>query len=350
VTSGKAGGGVSGVGGGVAGGAAAGAVFSRLLHLGDVVIDVVLDIPALPERGGDVLASRTELTPGGGFNVLAAAARLGLRASYAGLHGTGPLADLARAGLAAEGIEVLQPPKPGQDTGFVVSMVDAAGERTFVTSPGVEATLTGADLARVVAGPADAVYLSGYSLVYSANRDALLGWLARLDGGTVVFFDPGPLLRSISPDALATVLQRADWVTLNSREAALLAGQQDAAGAGAAAALRTLTERPSWTARPGQGVLVRTGAKGCMLAHFETPLRVVPGFPVAVVDSNGAGDTHTGAFIAALAAGEDAAAAARLANAAAALSVTRHGPATAPTTAELGRFLSGQSWNSSFRN
>jgi sugar/nucleoside kinase (ribokinase family) len=319
--------------------------FGRLLHLGNVVIDVVLDIPALPERGGDVLASRTELTPGGGFNVLAAAARLGLRASYAGVHGTGPLGDLARAGLAAEGIEVLQPPKPGRDTGFVVSMVDASGERTFVTSPGAEATMTAADLAHVVAGPADAVYLSGYGLVHPANRDALLGWLARLGDGTVLFLDPGPLLRSIPPDALAAVAHRADWVTLNTREAGLLTGQP-----AAAAALRTLTERPPWPSRPAQGVLVRTGAKGCMLAHFKTPLTVVPGFPVAAVDSNGAGDTHTGAFIAALAAGEDAAGAARRANAAAAVSVTRRGPATAPTAAELGRFLSGQSWNSSFRN
>jgi sugar/nucleoside kinase (ribokinase family) len=330
------------MGGGEAGG---GGAFSRLLHLGNVVIDVVLDIPALPERGGDVLASRTELTPGGGFNVLAAAARLGLRAGYAGGHGTGPLADLARAGLAAEGIDVLQPPKPGQDTGFVVSMVDAAGERTFVTSPGAEATLTAADLAHVVAGPADAVCLSGYGLVHPANRDALLSWLARLGSGAVLFFDPGPLVRSIPPDALATAAHRADWVTLNAREAALLAGQP-----AAAAALRTLTERPPWPARMGQGVLVRTGAKGCMLAHFKTPLTVVPGFPVAAVDSNGAGDTHTGAFIAALAAGKDAAGAARRANAAAALSVTKRGPATAPTSAELGRFLSSQSWNSSFRN
>jgi sugar/nucleoside kinase (ribokinase family) len=333
-----------------AGGMSGRRVFSRLLHLGNVVIDVVLDIPALPERGGDVLASRTELTPGGGFNVLAAAARLGLPAGYAGGHGTGPLADLARAGLAAEGIEVLQPAKPDRDTGFVISMVDAAGERTFVTSPGAEATLTAADLAQVTAGPDDAVYLSGYSLVHPANRDALLGWLAGLAGGAVLFFDPGPLLRSIPPDGLATVLERADWVTLNAREAALLAGQRGVAGPAPAAALRTLTERPSWSPRPGQGVLVRTGAKGCMLAHFKTPLTVVPGFPVAVVDSNGAGDAHTGAFIAALAAGEDAVAAARRANAAAALSVTRRGPATAPTTAELGRFLSSQSWNSSFRN
>jgi sugar/nucleoside kinase (ribokinase family) len=314
------------------------APFSRLLHLGNVVIDVVLDIPALPERGGDVLASRTELTPGGGFNVLAAAARLGLPARYAGVHGTGPLADLARAGLAAEGIEVLQPPKPGLDTGFVVSMVDAAGERTFVTSPGAEATLTAADLAQVVAGPADAVYLSGYGLAHPANRAALLGWLAGLGNGTVVFFDPGPLLRSIPPEALVTAAHRADWVTFNAREAALLAGQADPV-----AALRTLTGRPAWTPRPGQGVLVRTGAKGCMLAHSRTPPSVIPGFPVTVVDSNGAGDTHTGAFIAALAAGEDAVEAARWANAAAALSVTRRGPATGPTAAELARFLSSQS-------
>ncbi len=345
-----------GASGGGASGGGAGALFSRLLHLGNVVIDVVLDIPALPERGGDVLASRTELTPGGGFNVLAAAARLGLRTGYAGGHGTGPLADLARAGLAAEGIEVLQPPEAGPGHRLRNQHGGRRGERTFVTSPGAEATLTAADLAHVAAGPADAVYLSGYSLVHPANRAALLGWLARLGDGTVVFFDPGPLLRSIPPDGLATVLERADWVTVNAREAALLAGQPTAAGPAAAApptaaaALRTLTERPSWTARPGQGVLVRTGAKGCMLAHFKTPLTVVPGFPVAVLDSNGAGDTHTGAFIAALAAGDDVVAAARRANAAAALSVTRRGPATAPTSAELGRFLSGQSWNSSFRN
>ncbi|MGP8000444.1 MAG: PfkB family carbohydrate kinase [Streptosporangiaceae bacterium] len=322
-----------------------GRLFSRLLHLGNVVIDVVLDIPALPERGGDVLASRTELTPGGGFNVLAAAARLGLPASYAGGHGTGPLGDLARARLAGEGIGVLQPRKAGLDTGFVISMVDATGERTFVTSPGAEAELTPADLAHVPAGGTDAVYLSGYSLVHPANRAALLGWLARLGSDPTLFFDPGPLVRSIPAEALAAAAHRADWVTLNAREAALLTGQPDPAPA-----LRALTRSPPWTPRPGQGVLVRTGPKGCMLAHFETPGTVVPGFRVTVADSNGAGDTHTGAFIAMLAAGEDEVEAARRANAAAALSVTRRGPATAPNGSELARFLYSQSWNSSFRN
>jgi sugar/nucleoside kinase (ribokinase family) len=65
----------------------------------------------------------------------------------------------------------------------------------------------------------------------------------------------------------------------------------------------------------------------------------VPGFPAVAEDTTGAGDTHTGVFIAALAAGADPATAARRANAAAAISVTRPGPATAPTAAELDRYL-----------
>ena len=87
-------------------------------------------------------------------------------------------------------------------------------------------------------------------------------------------------------------------------------------------------------------MLVRTGPDGCLLAFSATNTVAVPGFHVAELDTNGAGDTHTGAFIAALAAGADARQAARHANAAAALSVTRRGPATAPTANELAQFLS----------
>jgi sugar/nucleoside kinase (ribokinase family) len=86
-------------------------------------------------------------------------------------------------------------------------------------------------------------------------------------------------------------------------------------------------------------VLVRTGPGGCLIARPGAGVVAVPGFAVDVVDTNGAGDAHSGAFIAALAAGAADTAAARRANAAAALSVTRRGPATAPTREELARFL-----------
>lgn len=308
----------------------------RLLYLGNVVVDIVLDVPALPDRGGDVLARWSRLTPGGGFNVMAAAARQGLPVAYAGAHGTGPFGDLARAGLAAEGIEVLQPPTPGLDTGVVVAFVDDTGERTFVTSPGAEATLTAADLSGVTARPGDAAGLSGYGLVHPSNRGALLGWLAGLPAAATVVFDPGPLVMSIPPEALERVLRRADWLTCNAAEAAALTGE-----ATAPAALRALAARLGGDSRPGAGVLLRTGPDGCLLSSFSaTKPLAVPGFPVTELDSNGAGDTHTGAFIAALASGADPPEAARRANAAAAISVTRRGPATAPNASELAQFLS----------
>ena len=327
-----------------------------------MVVDVVLEVPALPERGGDVLASRAQSRAGGGFNVMAAAARQGLRAAYAGAHGTGPFGTLARAALAAEGIGVIQPVKTGLDTGFVLTIVDAGGERTFLTSRGAEAALTAADLGRVSPAARDAVYLSGYSLLHDSNRAALLGWLARLAAGQPVFFDPGPLVGSITAAALETVLGRADWLTCNAREAAILAGTADSRAAAAVLAGREgrggqpgpegfRLERPDPERPRPEGsrqerprplrVLVRTGPGGCLIGHPGMAVTHVPGFPVDAVNTNGAGDTHSGAFMAALAEGASEIEAARSANAAAALSVTRRGQATAPTRAELARFLAG---------
>jgi sugar/nucleoside kinase (ribokinase family) len=263
---------------------------------------------------------------------MAAAARQGLRAAYAGAHGTGPFGTLARAALAEEGIEVIQPAKAGLDTGFVLTMVETGGERTFLTSRGAEATLTAAELDRVSPAARDAIYVSGYSLVHDSNRAALLGWLARLGGGQALFFDPGPLVGSIPAAALAAVLDRADWLACNAREAAILTGSTDPRAAAA-----ELAARPGPAGRPR--VLVRIGPGGCLIGRPGTGVVAVPGFRVGVVDTNGAGDAHSGAFIAALAAGAADTAAARRANAAAALSVTRRGPATAPTRAELARFL-----------
>lgn len=301
---------------------------SRLLHLGNVVIDLVLQVPALPERGGDVLATRTSRTPGGGFNVMAAAARQGLPVTYAGAHGTGPFGDRARAALRAEGIDVLLAPRTEPDTGFVLCLVDADGERTFVTSPGAEATLTAADLAELRPGAGDLAYVSGYSLLYDSNRAALLDWLPRLDPAVTLVTDPGPLVHEIPDAALEPLLARSDWWSCNAREAALLTGSDDLAEA--AGALRSRLGRGS--------ALVRTGPDGC-LVHHGGSLVAVPGFAVEAVDLNGAGDAHTGAFTAALAQGRDPVAAARRANAAAALAVTAPGPATAPSTAELDAFL-----------
>jgi sugar/nucleoside kinase (ribokinase family) len=68
-------------------------------------------------------------------------------------------------------------------------------------------------------------------------------------------------------------------------------------------------------------------------------LSLVPAPAIMAVDTTGAGDAHSGVFLAGLAAGLTVGDAARRANAAAALTVTRSGPATSPSRAELDQFL-----------
>jgi sugar/nucleoside kinase (ribokinase family) len=90
---------------------------------------------------------------------------------------------------------------------------------------------------------------------------------------------------------------------------------------------------------PAEALLVvRDGPNGCWVSR-QGQAEHVPGFKVTAVDSNGAGDAHAGVFLAGLAKGLKPAAAARRANAAAALAVTRWGPATSPGTDEVDALL-----------
>jgi sugar/nucleoside kinase (ribokinase family) len=302
---------------------------TRLVHTGNVIIDVVMYLPRLPETGGDVLATGSQITAGGGLNVMVSATRQGLPVAYAGMHGTGPFGDLARGQVAEAGIEVMQPPFPDADTGFNVAMVDQTGERTFATSPGAEARLGPADLARIALRPGDVVYVSGYSLAYPSNGPALAAWLPTLGPEITVLVDPGPLVAEIPQPVLSSALDRADWWSCNEREARLLTGIDEPTAAAVALANRT----------GRAGVLVRTGPDGAVVVHGDRRSVTVPAFPLPVVDTNGAGDAHVGAFVAALGRGLDPLGAVRRANAAAALAVTRRGPTTAPTVAEVDALL-----------
>src|SRR5262249_14696160 len=163
--------------------------------------------------------------------IMAAAVRQGLPVVYAGGHGTGPWGDRVRAALAEEGIRLLRTPDPDADTGFDVALVEADGERTFVTTLGAESLREpGAwDLVRV--RPGDAVYVSGYGLVPPASGQVLGAWAAGLPPGVLLFVDPGPLVADIPAVVLEPVLARCDWWSCNQREAALLTGSDDPAQA-----------------------------------------------------------------------------------------------------------------------
>lgn len=302
---------------------------TRLLYTGQVVVDLVMAVDALPAAGQDVLAHSAGFEVGGGFNVMAAAARNGLATCYLGRHGSGRFGELARQAMAEEGIDVCLAPSAGQDTGLSVALTDASAERSFISYVGAEGGLAAEDLAGVAIGAHDWVMVSGYSLVHPAKADGLLAWLALQAGPRALAFDPGPLVGSPDHLAMARLLP---WVTLwtsNREEALRFTGALELQHA-----LQRLVER-----LPGGAlVVVRDGPAGCWLAR-DGWREHVPGFAVQAVDSNGAGDAHAGVLLAGLAAALPEREAARRANAAAALAVTRRGPATCPGQGELEAFL-----------
>jgi sugar/nucleoside kinase (ribokinase family) len=302
----------------------------RLLYTGNVVVDLQLTVPALPEHGGDVLASSAGMSAGGGFNVMAAAARDGLDVVFAGRSGTGPFGEVVAEALWREGISVANPPLETVDNGYCVVLVDASAERTFVTVPGAEGMVSRADLDAVEPRRGDVVYVSGYSLAHPTAGAAVAGWLGALGSDPLVVFDPSPLVATLDAELLEAVLQRTDVLTANAREARLL--RSHAHPAPAAGALRSMLS-------DGAVAVVRDGAAGCWVATDDPAPVHLPAFVVTAVDTTGAGDTFGGVLTVALARGADAVEAARRANAAAAISVTRVGPATAPTRAETDALL-----------
>jgi sugar/nucleoside kinase (ribokinase family) len=308
----------------------------RLVFAGEAIVDLLMWVPALPERGGDILAAASAVEVGGGFNIMAAAVRQGLPVIYVGGHGTGPWGDKVRAALAAEDIRLLRTPDPEADTGFDVALVETGGERTFITHLGAESLREPDAWSLVRVRPGDAVYVSGYGLVAPGSGAILGAWAACLPPEVLLFVDPGPLVADIPAAVLNPVLARCDWWSCNEREAALLTGASDPVEAA-----RRLIRRTSQA-----DVIVRTGPDGCVLAlrvsgpemDHGLSLSHIPAPAVTAVDTTGAGDAHSGVFLAGLAAGLTVGEAVRRANVAAALTVTRSGAATSPTRAELDRF------------
>lgn len=295
----------------------------RLLCCDTVLVDVVLGVSRLPERAGDVRASSHLVTTGGGFNAMSAAARLGQRVVYAGRLGTGPFAEMAAADLEREGVETPLERHAGLDTGICVVLVEPDGERTFVTAAGAESELRRRDLDGLDVGPGDAVLVSGYNVMYPGGAEVILEWLVGLDDAVLVAFDPATRMADIPSAYLEAALARADWLLCNAAEARALSGEADPSTAA------------SSLARPGLRIVARDGPRGCAVALRPGASSLVAGYPVEAVDTNGAGDVHNGAFLAGLLAGRDPLEAARWANGAAALAVTRRGPATGPTRAEV---------------
>ena len=303
----------------------------RVIHTAQALVDAVMEVPALPTRGGNVMATSYRRYAGGAVTILLAAARSGAHCVHAGAVGTGPNGDLVRAALAAEGVELSSPTVADLDTGVCVVLVEPTAERSFVTTQGAERHITVESLSACAPTGGDLVCVSGYSLV-GRTRDPLVEWLGTLGDDVVVVLDPGATFAELDARTRDAVLARTAVWTGNAEEAAALSGVTGVEES--AQVLATMLRSDAVT-------IVRDGPRGCAVREGGRTA-YLPGHPQRPVDTNGAGDTHTGVLLAERAAGSSWTDAAARANAAGAIKVTRRGPDTAPTRAEIDAFLGGR--------
>ena len=283
-----------------------------LVCVGDLMVDVAVDAPALA-RGGDVAGS-VRLGPGGSAaNVAAWAVAAGGRARLVAGRGDDLAGRLLAAALAERGVELV-PDGPAPAASGAMLVVMEAGERTFVADPGANLHLAEADVAAALAG-AGAVFVSGYPLLRPATRPAAMAAAAaagRAGLPAVVDAASWPLLEG---DAGEPVLAAALAGTLlaNRDEAAALAGPRDPAAAGTRLADRVGT------------VVVKCGAAGVVVCAAGRPPTPVPAPAVTAVDVTGAGDAFAAAYLLARVSGADPAEAARAGTHLATRAVTTNG-------------------------
>ncbi|RYB94485.1 sugar kinase [Nocardioides oleivorans] len=311
------------------------AAVGRVIHTGQALVDVVVEVPDLPARGQNVMATSATDYAGGAVTVLVAAARFGATCVHAGAHGTGPHGDLIRAALARDGISASAPPVTDLDTGICVVMVEPSAERTFVTTLGAERHISVESLGTSDPQPGDLVCVTGFSLALASTGEPLLAWLQALDPSVVVVLDPGAAFAELSEHVRVAMLELTDVWSSNAEEAEAILR---VVGQAPPADLADLTTAVAPLLRGDAVAIVRDGPEGCAV-HVGEETTYVPGFPQTPVDTNGAGDTHTGALLAEVAAGTPWVEGCRRANAAAAIKVTRRGTQSAPTAAEVDDFL-----------
>ena len=307
----------------------------RVVLMGQILVDHVLAGAAPVYSGGSDWGNDEGLHVSAGFSVLAAARRMGAEAVSLSPIGTGPHASLITDALAREGIIDVGPRVTDCDNAYRTALVSRNGKCTIIATKGAETMApenAWADVVRTMK-PGDVLFIDGSLMEHPSNKVTADNALRVLPEGVRVVLDVSPVVGI--PDGLPSNT----IISMNYDES------QDL--------WKRIPDEerkfPSWlpadkaatalAARLGHHVLVRKDESGAYFAPSNTSDSLstvhVPTPRIRAVDSNGAGDAHSGVLAASLAQGIPLDRALVLANCAGALASTVIGPTSCPTRDQI---------------
>jgi len=282
---------------------------------------------------GEALVEFNERDPGvfwQGFggdtsNCAIAAARQGADVAYLSAVGADAFGDRLLALWRAEGVDTrhVQRSREHPTGHYFVTHGEAGHVFTYHRTGSAASRMTPGDLPADALAGAAVLHASAISQAISASaRDTVTAAMrAARAGGARVSYDTNLRLKLWPLDEARAVIHAAA-----ADADILLPGLDDAALLTGLGAPRAIVD--FYRALGPRIVALSLGAGG-VLVSSEDRVEHVPGHAVQSVDATGAGDVFDGAFLARLVDGADPVAAARYANAAAALSTTGFG-AVAP--------------------
>ncbi len=265
----------------------------RVVVVGDVMLDVLVK-PTAPIAPTSDTPSRVRIGRGGsGANLAASLAAFGHDVVYVGACGDDVVRQVFVDGLRDSGVAAaLQ--VTGTATGVVVALVGDDGQRTMLTDRGANSLLDESFVLAQLAEPFDHLHVSGYTLLDASTRGTGAAALrrARESGrsSSVDVCSVGPLVE-ITPEVFLVAAREASMLFANEEEALTLSGAGDVDGA-----LEKLS-------RAFGEVVITRGPLGAVARHARDGA-VVDAQSDVVVDTTGAGDAATGAYLGARLNGE----------------------------------------------
>ena len=258
----------------------------RVIVVGDVMLDVIAKPLTRVASTSDTPASVHVGRGGAAANMAAALAESGHEVVFVGACGDDAARTIFTQALSRDGVEVRLQVTPGV-TGTVVAVVADDAQRAMFTDRGANSSLTEAFVLAQLEDPFDHVHVSGYTLLDAATRAAGASVLrrARERGrpSSVDVCSVGPLSH-VTPEVFLTSAREASMLFANEEEALALAGEADVD-----AALAILR-------RSFSDVMVTRGPEGA-LAVSGTEVARSRSLSDLVLDTTGAGDAATGAFL-----------------------------------------------------
>lgn len=284
----------------------------KCLIIGAAMLDIIMEIDRLPRSGEDMYAKGQKMTVGGcAYNAADILKHFQVDHTFFAPVGTGMYARFIEEELKRSGHESAV--KSGQmDNGYCLCMVEADGERTFVTMPGIECRFEKEWFDSLAGKDYESAYVSGYE-IEGEGGDVILDFLESVPD-ILVYYAPGPRITYI-PDEKRDRLYRLHPVLhLNETESISATGADTAEDA----ALRL-------AGKTGNVVIITLGDRGVLLCEGGKT-SVIPAERAEVVDTIGAGDSHIGAVMAMRALGNSFEEAVRTANKVSAMVVGVKGP------------------------